>query len=163
MMIKTIFTFSLFFLLFSSIIHAQDFRLGGGLGYGTVIKNIGVNFRGDVKFGKQWSITPHFNWFFNKNKGPITLRWNAFNVDGHYYFEIDQTWTIYPIFGVNIATVSEKENSITFSNSDVGINLGFGSEYNFDRRLSGFGEIKYVVSDADQAVITLGILYQINK
>lgn len=162
-MIRTIFTISVVFILFISTSHAQDVRLGGGLGYGTVIKNIGLNFRGDVKFDAHWSVTPHFNWFFNKNEGPITNRWNALNIDGHYYFEIEQTWTIYPLLGFNIATVSSKINDITFSNSDIGINLGFGTEYNFDPKLSGFGEIKYVISDADQAVITLGVLYQITK
>lgn len=162
-MMKTAITFFVFFIVISSSIHAQDFRLGGGLGYGTVAKNIGINFRGDVKFNKQWSIAPHFNWFFNKKNGPITLRWNALNIDGHYFFEIDQTWVVYPILGINFATVSEKVNGITFSNSDVGINIGFGTEYNFDRRFSGFGEVKYVISDADQAVITIGVLYKINN
>lgn len=162
-MIKTTTTVFAILLLFFSKAKAQEIRLGGGLGYGTVAKNIGINFRGDVKFHKQWSITPHFNIFFNKKDGALTKKWNALNIDGHYYFEVDQTWTIYPVFGVNFATVSQRLNDITFSNSDVGINLGFGSEYNFDRRFSGFGEIKYVISDADQVVITLGILYKINN
>ena len=159
---KTIATiiFIFFINIFSS--EGQDFRLGGGFSYGTGIKNLGLNFRGDVKFDQKWSITPHFNYFFNKKEGVVTEKWNALNVDGHYYFEIDQTSSIYPIFGLNFATVSEKVNDITFSNSDAGINLGFGSEYDFDRRLSGFGEIKYVISEADQAVITLGLLYQVN-
>jgi len=101
--------------------------------------------------------------FFNKKNNLITKKWNAFNVDGHYYFELDRLWTIYPTFGINFATVSEKVNDITFSNAEIGINIGFGSEYRFDSRLSGFAEIKYVISDADQAVIVFGMLYQINK
>ena len=158
-MIKTTIALITFFSLFSCRVHAQDISLGGGLGYGTQINNVGINFRGDVKFYNQWSITPHFNIFFNRKDDQVTNKWNALNVDGHYFFEIDQTWSVYPIFGVNIATVSQKINGITFSNTDVGINLGFGSEYNFDRRLSGFGELKYVISDADQLVITFGLLY----
>ena len=142
---------------------AQDVRLGGGLAYGTVAKNIGLNLRGDVVFDKQWSVTPHINWFFNKNSNGMTKRWNAFNIDGHYYFEVEKFWTIYPIVGINFATVSEKVNDITYSNFDVGINVGFGSEYRFDPSFSGFGEIKYVISDADQAVISIGVLYQITK
>ncbi|MCG8305985.1 MAG: UTP20 family protein [Cytophagales bacterium] len=43
------------------------------------------------------------------------------------------------------------------------MNPGFGSEYYFDRRLSGFGEIKYVTGDADQAVFTFGVLYLPNS
>lgn len=144
---------------------AQDYniRLGGGLIYGTSQNNIGVNLRGDISFFSQWSITPGFNMFFNKKNNLITKKWNAFNVDGHYYFELDRLWTIYPTFGINFATVSEKVNDITFSNAEIGINIGFGSEYRFDSRLSGFAEIKYVISDADQAVIVFGMLYQINK
>ena len=160
-MIKTAITFFVFFIFISSGIYAQDLRLGGGLGYGTVAKNIGINFRSDVKFDKQWSIAPYFNWFFNKKDGTVLRRWNAMNIDGHYYLEVDQTWVVYPIFGMNFATVSEKANDITFSNSDIGINVGFGSEYKFDSRLAGFGEIKYVISKVDQAVLTLGLLYQI--
>lgn len=159
-------TWILIFLLFSiscSISVAQDIRLGGGLGYGTVAKNIGLNIRGDVMLDKQWSVTPHINWFFNKNSNGITKKWKAFNIDGHYSFEVEKFWSIYPIVGINFATVSEKVNDITYSNFDVGINLGFGSEYRFDPSFSGFGEIKYVISDADQAVITLGVLYQITK
>ena len=162
-MIKTTIALITLFSFFSFLLKAQDFSLGGGLGYGTQINNLGLNFRGDVKFEKQWSITPHFNYFFNKTEGAVTYKWNALNIDGHYFFELDQLWTFYPLFGINFSTVSEKVNDITFSNSDVGINLGIGSEYNFDRRLSGFGEIKYVVSEADQLVITLGLLYQITN
>lgn len=162
-MIKTFIAIVAISFLSCSILYAQDFRAGGGLGYGTVAKNIGLNFRGDVKFDNQWSVTPHFNWFFNKTNGSVTKRWNALNIDGHYFFSVEKFWTVYPIVGINFATVSEKVNDITYSNFDIGINLGIGSEYNFDRRFSAFGEIKYVISDADQAVITLGVLYEINK
>ena len=148
-------------MVFSFVLKAQDYSIGGGLGYGSQINTIGLNFRGDVKFHKQWSITPHFNYFFSRTKADITNKWNALNLDGHYFFEIDKGWILYPLFGINIANVSSKVNDITFTNSNVGINLGFGSEHNFDRRFSGFGEIKYVISDTNQLVITLGVLYKL--
>lgn len=143
---------------------AQDYNihLGGGLNYGTSQNNIGVNFRGEVTFFSQWSITPNFNMFFNKKNSLITKKWHAFNVDGHYFFELDRLWMMYPTFGINFATVSEKVNDITFSNSEIGINIGLGSSYQFDPKFSGFAELKYVISNADQAVITFGLLYQIN-
>jgi outer membrane immunogenic protein len=111
----------------------------------------------------QWSIAPHINWFFNKNRNGISTRWKAFNVDGHYYLEAKNFWTIYPIAGINLATVSEKVNDITYSNFDIGINLGVGSEYSIDTNISGFGEIKYVISNADQVVIALGVLFKIKN
>jgi hypothetical protein len=160
-MIKKPFALLIIFILFSIVLKAQDYSIGGGLGYGSQINTIGLNFRGDVKFHKQWSITPHFNYFFSRTKAEITNKWNALNVDGHYFIEIDKGWILYPLFGINIANVSSKVNDITFTNSDVGINLGFGSEYNFDRRFSGFGEAKYVISNADQLVITFGVLYKL--
>lgn len=142
-------------------IFAQDISLGGGLAYGSKINNIGLNFRGDVKFNKQWSITPHFNYFFKKKKEVFTQKWNAINVDGHYFFEVDRNWLLYPLFGINFASIIEETNDITFSNSEVGFNLGFGSEFYFERNISGFGEIKYVLGDADQLVINVGILYKL--
>ena len=161
--IKTAPAIILILLLISSISFAQEYRGGGGFSYGTVAKNAGLNFRGDIRFQNLWSVTPHFNWFFSKEKAGITKRWNALNIDGHYIFTLEEFWTIYPIAGINFATVSQKVNDITYSNFDIGINLGFGSEYNFAKRLSGFGEVKYVISNADQAVITLGVLYLIAK
>ena len=131
--------------------------------YGSVAINIGLHFRGDVLIDKQWSVTPHFNWFFNRENGPFLHRWNALNLDAHYYFEVDNSWKVYPLFGVNFATVSEKFSGVTYSNSYIGANLGAGTEYEFDSRLSGFGEAKYVIGDADQAVFTLGVLYLISR
>ena len=158
---KSIFSLVILFMFSPAYIFAQDIRIGGGLGYGSKINNIGLNFRGDVKFPKQWSITPHFNYFFNKKKEVFTQKWNAINIDGHYFFEIDRTWLLYPLCGINFASIVEETDAITFSNSEVGINLGFGSEYYFERNISGFGEIKYVIGDADQLVINFGILYKL--
>jgi len=140
---------------------AQDYKinLGGGLIYGTSQKNVGFDFRGDVTFFDQWSISPHFNVFFNKKDNYVTERWNAFNIDAHYFFELERLWKIYPLLGINFATVSEKVNDITFSNAEIGMNIGAGAEYPLDSRLNGFGELKYVIGDADQAVITVGLLY----
>lgn len=161
-MIKPSLTILLFF-LFTSTLLAQDFLGGGGLVYGTVAKNVGLNFRGEARFDKQWSITPSFNWFFNRNETLITHRWNSINIDAHYYFKIDDDWNAYPLFGINFANVSQKINGVVFSNSYVGANLGLGAEYLIDSRITGFGEVKYVVGDADQAVFTMGVLFQFSK
>ncbi len=158
---KSILSIGILFLFSFTDTFSQDISIGGGLGYGSKINTIGLNFRGDVKFHKQWSIVPHFHYFFNNNKGVLSKKWNALNVDGHYFFEIDRTWIFYPLFGINFASIAEEANDITFSNSEVGINLGFGLDYDFDRKLSGFGETKYVFGDAEQIVITLGILYKL--
>lgn len=158
---KSVFSIVVLLIFSSAFTFAQDIGVGGGLAYGSKINNIGLNFRGDLKFYKQWSITPHFNYFFNKKKGVLTTKWNAINIDGHYFFEIDRTLIFYPLFGVNFASLAEEANDITFSNSEVGINLGFGLEYDFSRTLSGFSEIKYVIGDADQLVVTFGLLYKL--
>lgn len=156
-------TFLLVFVAFCSHVSAQEFSAGGGLGYGSQINTLGINFRGDVSFDNQWSITPHYNLFFNKDHGIVTDRWRAINIDVHYFFFKDKGWKLYPLAGFNLATVSEKVNSIIFSNSYAGFNLGMGSDYHFSEQISGFGEIKYVISKADQMVISVGVLYKISK
>jgi len=156
-------SFFIVIVAFYSQLCAQDFRAGGGLAYGSQINTLGINFRGDVNFNNQWSITPHYNLFFNKDHGIISDRWREINIDVHYFFFDDERWKLYPLAGFNLATVSEKVNSIIFSNSYAGLNLGMGSEYHFSEQISGFGEIKYVVSNADQMVISVGVLYKISK
>ena len=49
------------------------------------------------------------------------------------------------------------------SDTDIGLNIGGGATYNFTGSLSGFGEIKYVVSNYDQFVFTFGVLYHLKK
>ena len=151
--------FCFFLKLIPATAQDYDIRGGGGLLYGTGQQNIGLNLRGDVTFFDQWSLTPHFNVFFNKKDNYVTKRWNAFNIDAHYFFEMERSWRIYPLIGINFATVSEKVNDITFSNAEIGMNIGAGAEYPLDSRLDGFGELKYIIGDADQAVITVGILH----
>lgn len=160
-MLKKYFIFTTFILFSALVVRGQEVRLGGGLSYGTVIKNAGLNVRADFRVHPQWSVVPHFNWFIGKERYGIKYQWNAINVDGHYIFEMDESWMVYPLLGFNIATVGEKVRDITFSDTEIGINLGFGSEYKLDKRLSGFGEVKYVIGDADQAVFTFGICYLI--
>ena len=116
-----------------------------------------------MRFNDIWSFSPNFNLFFNKKNESFTTEWKDLNIDGHLYFEMDRRWNLYPLLGINFATISEKEDNLTFSNSEVGFNLGVGSEFKIDRRLSGFGEAKYVLSGADQAVITFGLIYKVTE
>lgn len=160
---KKAFIFSMVFLAFYVQLNAQDFSAGGGFNYGSQINNLGINFRADVNFEDKWSITPHYNLFFNKKHGIISERWKALNIDFHYFFPIDEGWNYYPIAGFNYATVSEKVNSIIFSNSYGGFNLGIGTNYQISEQVSGFSEIKYVISSADQLVFVIGALYKISK
>ncbi len=150
-------------LLCSLSARPQAIELGGGLSYGSGINNAGVNLKGNVRIDDHWAVSPHFNFFFNRNDGMITHRWWAFNIDGHYYFEIEDLLSIYPLLGFNIGVVKENLNSINFSDTGIGMNLGGGLQYQFTDALSGFGEIKYVIGNADQLVVTVGILYRIQR
>lgn len=160
---RALITITLLFGLCSIPGLAQELSLGGGLGYGSGIQNLGINIRGDVRFNELWSVSPNFNLFFNKNNGTYTSEWKDLNIDGHLYFKLDQRWNIYPLLGLNFATVSEKEDNLTFTNSDVGLNLGLGAEFKLEKFLSGFGEAKYVASNADQVVVTVGVIYRLTQ
>ena len=54
-----------------------------------------------------------------------------------------------------------KVNGTKSSDTKLGLNIGMGGNYIITEQLTGFAETKYIVSNADQAVITVGILYKI--
>lgn len=148
---------AIFFMAFVSA-HAQTYEAGGGLSYGSGINNMGINLRGEILFNEQLSVSSHFNFFFGRDEGMLRHKWWAFNIDGHYYFKVDDLLFLYPLLGFNIGTVKEKWNGINFSDTEIGMNLGGGLKYQFTNTITGFGEIKYVIGNADQFVVTAGVM-----
>ena len=168
-----------FGLILISSVSAQSFKekiaFGGGLSYGTEIENIGINIRGLYEVTEEIHGLMNITFFFPKkeNFGVFEYKWYLWklNLDGHYNFKFGDKFSAYGLAGLNIASWRSKwegdygylggyyEDST--SETKIGFNIGAGAAYNFTDALSGFGEIKYVISDFDQAVFTFGVLYHL--
>ncbi|HAF29428.1 MAG TPA: hypothetical protein DCG75_10315 [Bacteroidales bacterium] len=141
---------------------------GGGLVYGTEQKTIGFNLRGQYSITESIDLVGGFTFYLpNKEKQTIflatieskTTMW-AFDIDGHYNFELMDKLKVYPLAGLNIAGVSVDVNGSKVSDTEVGFNIGAGATYEITDKLAGLFETKYTIGNFDQAVITLGVLYK---
>ena len=140
---------------------------GGGLVYGTEQKTIGFNFRGQYSITESIDVVGGLTFYLpNKEKQTIffatieskTSMW-AFDVDGHYNFSIMDKLNVYPLAGLNITGISVDVNGTKSSDTEVGLNIGAGANYEISDQLAGFFETKYTIGNFDQAVITLGAVY----
>ncbi|MCB0683223.1 MAG: outer membrane beta-barrel protein [Saprospiraceae bacterium] len=139
--------------------HAQ-FSAGAGLAYGT---DSGVN--GDGAIGIQARAMYQFmenirgsaNFTFFLVDDPVNF--STLNVDGHYLF-LNESFLVYALAGLNLAFVSVDLGAFgDASDSELGLNLGGGIQLPITDALGLLGEVKYVIGDADQLVLTVGAIF----
>lgn len=151
--------------------------IGGGFAYGTEIKKLGIDVRGQYGITDKIDGTASFTYFF-PNKEDFyggEMKWNVWelNFDGHYIFTNSDQYAAYGLAGLNITgthwstnyeytdpyTGQTEKYDESDSDTDIGLNIGGGGQYNINEKIGAFGEIKYVISNYDQLVFTFGIIY----
>ena len=140
---------------------AQDISLGGGLTFGSEIDRMGIDLRGNFSVAEQLTVVPNLQLFFDRNSGNVKISWNTLNVDAHYLIRIDDNFYLYPFTGLNLTFYTVKISGNSDTSTRLGLNLGGGGQYRFTEKISGFIEMKYVLSDADQTVASFGVLARI--
>ena len=151
---------------FSSLkTNAQEIKLGGGLVFETGKPPLGLQFKGtygldmllenlagSVEFGIFFPQTKK-NWKYN--------RW-AIDIDGNWTFWNTGDFDFYAVGGLNITHYSKKYTSNTYVDevaTKPGLNMGAGVNFNFSSNMSAFSEFKYIISNYDEAVFNLGVLF----
>lgn len=162
------------FISFASFygLKAQDIDLKGGLSFATEIDpGLGVQIGAQYQLQEEIDLAAGFTFFLpDKDEFPngfggtneVKTSYWMFDADGHYVFDLDTRINIFPLAGINLTTASVDFNGADSSNTELGLNIGGGAEYEIEDALKAFLEFKYIVSDFDQAVLGLGILYTIN-
>lgn len=96
-------------------------------------------------------------------------RW-AIDIDGHYKFFEASGFSFYAIGGLNIAHYYAKttytywggvNDYVTVSGTKPGLNVGAGAIYSFSDKMKAFSEFKYILSNYDQAEISIGVLFEL--
>ena len=140
---------------------------GGGISYGTEQKTIGFNLRGQYNIWENVDVVGGLTFYLPHNEKQTVLfvtvdsktnMW-CFDVDGHYNFDLIDKLKVYPLAGLNISGVSVEVNGTKASDTEVGFNIGAGATYEITDNLAGLFETKYTLGNADQAVVTFGVLY----
>ncbi len=160
---KKLFVLLFLYTCLASSAQAQ-FEIGGGLIYGTDIEELGISGRAAFRLTDNWRIQPTFNYFFTEDVGSIKTSVWSLNADANYVFGVFGVLKPYVLAGLNITTVRVKidDNSFladnTESDTEVGVNLGGGLDFDL-KKVIPFVEIKFVLSDFDQAVLAGGVKF----
>jgi outer membrane immunogenic protein len=140
-------------------------RIGAFLGNGSEVSRWGIGANAEFFINDKMAISPSILFYFpEKSNGVKVSVWEV-NGNFNYYFLQQDVVGLYGLAGLNVTGVKVKYDNSFFgsgsaSDSNVGINLGIGANFNVGSVLP-FAEIKYVVSDYDQAVINLGVKFPI--
>ncbi len=146
---------------------AGDISVGGGLGYGTEIESIGIQAGGVYVINEEFRGAVDLIYYFPNEIGPgYDYTWFEINANAHYLFVTEDDLIAYALGGLNIATLSiDYPNNQFFdgsvSESEIGLNIGAGLEYDVDFA-KFYAELKYALSSADQLVISAGLRFPIN-
>jgi outer membrane protein X len=156
----TILFVGIFLLALPNLTQAQ-FAARGGLSYGTEAEHIAIHLGGEYEITEDITGAATFNYYLT---GDDYNYWGL-NFDGHYIFEQDSGLELYPLAGLNFSHWGFDSGipGLDFSETKLGLNVGGGVRYPVSDQISLIGEVKYILSDFDQLVITAAALYFFNQ
>lgn len=142
---------------------AGDILLGGGLAYGTEVESLGIQLGGNYRIDEQFRGAVDLIYYFpNEDDFGGDFTWFEINANGHYIFTEEDALLAYGLAGLNFASFSYDLGQFgKVSDTEVGLNIGAGIEYNLDFAFL-YGELKYALSSADQLVLSAGLRFPIN-
>ncbi len=142
--------------------NAQSGSIGGGLSYGSEIEEPGINLRASGALSSGIMFGADFNYFFPGDDGSFDV--DVYGVNGNLSFLIHagEVVYLYPLVGINYTSVRTEFVGFTETRSEVGANVGGGFGFNFGA-ISPFLEYKYVISNYDQNVLTVGVLFNLSR
>ena len=129
-------------------------RVGGGFAYGTEVEEFGLNVNGEFFFKDNLAVSPGFIYFFAEDP----FNWWELNANLHIYFAEGSAVSAYGLGGINLATLGFDGNS----NTEFGLNLGVGTNFDINSAVTPFTQIRFVIGDADQAVFSFGVRFDLN-
>ena len=142
---------------------------GSGVGFGSLDNDLGVRVDGYYAFTPVIRAGGDFTFYFPKSEGDVDATVWELNFNGQYVFLDDDGLIVYALGGLNITGLSIDTPSVTVggqtfggssSETEIGLNLGGGLEYNLDFA-DLFAELKLggLGGDADQFVLGAGLRF----
>lgn len=132
--------------------------VGAGLAFGSEIESAGIGFNALFNASDVIDISPSFIYYFPNNN----VTWWELNGNVNYIFSEGDA-TFYGIAGLNITGVKVDLGPFGHqSDSELGLNLGVGGNFDIGSNLTPFAEAKYVVGNADQLSLFAGVRFPLN-
>jgi len=148
-------------------IQQGDLSLGAGLTYssgvgsGNLDNDFGVRVDGYYAITSKIRLGADFTYFFPKSSGGVDMTVWDLGLHGQYLLLDQDDLLIYGLAGIGITGMSVSFSGGSSSESEMGLNLGSGVEYNLGFAAL-FGEIKLtgLGGDADQFSINSGLRFR---
>lgn len=141
---------------------AQDLDLKAGLTFPATSEKLGLNV------GAKYGITPEIDaeaalsLFAPTKVGDSKFNIWMLDLNGHYNFEVQDGFIAYPLAGLNFTGATSKVGDTRAGNTELGLNIGGGAMYQISDPLKVFLDLRYVLGNADQAIIGFGVYYALN-
>ncbi len=177
---KTKLFLAIFFLAITFFIQNTNAQttVGGGIAYGTEIENMGIDLTGQYFVKDNIAIEGSFTYYLPKDFGDgssalgddYKIKWYEINANANYYFKMPGKTKAYALAGLNMSFLSVPTfdfGSIfgggsgvkNETNSEIGLNIGAGADFDLGKNFTPFAQLKYVISDADQLQILAGVRF----
>jgi len=134
-------------------------RLGAGLAWGSDVDDLGLGINGEFFVKDNISINPGIILYFEDNGAFQDRDWWELNINGNFYFASEGSVDFYGVGGINLTTRSIKSQGERDSDTELGINLGIGANFNTNGSLIPYTQLKYIAGNYDQAVLFFGIKF----
>jgi len=154
--------FTILTLLITIVTYSQT-KVGANIVYGSE-SDFGLGVKASFDVSEKFKVSPSVSYFFTESVPEVSTTMMSFDADAHYFFELKEKLSVYPLAGINVfyTSVSSSFNSVySASSTDFGINLGGGLNYKVSDKLTGFSEIKAMLNNGNQIVFSAGVMYSL--
>lgn len=161
---KQLFLIAVAGFLFAAGTASAQTKVGVFLGYGSEIETLALGANAEFPVNSKLSIAPGLVFFLPNDGGAYKTSMWEINGNVNYYFVTDGSVNFYGLAGLNIAGVKVNYDNDLFedqSDTEVGINLGVGANFDIGKNFMPFGEVKYAISDFDQLAIFFGLRFKL--
>ncbi|SNR15071.1 outer membrane beta-barrel protein [Tenacibaculum jejuense] len=152
-------TFTFLFMMISIAMFSQT-KVGIQAAYGTSAE-FGIGAKATFRITDKFHASPSFNYFFGESTQGASSSLIGINADAHYVLSQKDGLSLYPLAGLNVTRSSASAFGFSASVTEIGFNVGGGLNYNLSSSLTGVFEAKYVLSAFDQALFSIGVMYNL--
>jgi outer membrane protein X len=162
LLVALIFTFGMFA---SNETFAQESaknRVGFFLAFASGdIDEVGIAGIGEFKVAEKVSISPQLIFYFPEDRGVYDVSFLEVNVNANYYFYNQDIFEFYGLGGLNFTRVKVDWDGGDDSDTEVGLNLGAGINFELGKNVVPFSELRVTVGEFDQFVISAGLKFNL--
>src|SRR5689334_3637138 len=156
----------LMILAFATPVYSQiSNRVGPMISFtGGDFDETGLGIVGEFGVAQKVSIAPQFILYFPGND----LSLFEVNLNANYYFFNQDVFELYGLGGLNFAHAGYKYtdpftgDKVKDSNSELGLNLGIGTNFQFGKSFVPFAEFRFTIGEYSQVALGLGVKFNLN-